>query len=413
MHASSLICLPRPFQNLSLRPKTHLFLNFAHFCTLKDAHAYIAWSWKTTLIMWIFLRRWYQTSNTSGPWGLKSRQGRRSVFDIWGMIWWRVSANCALARTGGVWGGLCPLRSWKMLYFCNWNRAIWWIGLLLGANLEQAIFSLKKTQFFGPDGPKFCILREIVGKMLLESFRKTANFRAESVDFVWIYVKIGLSQSIVNFSQHWGDDYIGHPPFSNGLFQIIMNHPLWRTSEFRTFFSPFFIGISYLFRQCSWNFWLLFAAGLGNSDTFLIWFLEFHTISSYFQFEMREGRYRGHWNSRHLWSCLYSGFLYLFPLTYSGRYRGHWNSIQFCIQVIVWFWMLLKTRQYNQHDTGREKLLCEYELMKTKHQIYSKNEFWVNVTNACNPKSAHILAQEIRGRPTGNFFFLVHCQTTV
>ena len=121
----------------------------------------------------------------------------------------------------------------------------------------------------------------------------------------------------------------------------------------------------YFFRQCSWNSWLLFATGLGNSDTFLIWFLEFHTISSYFQFGMREGRYRGHWNSRHFWSCLCSGFLYLFPLTYSGRYRGHWNSIQFCIHVIVWFWMLLKTRQYNQHDTGREKLLCEYGLMKT------------------------------------------------
>ena len=151
-----------------------------------------------------------------------------------------------------------------------------------------------------------------------------------------------------------------------------MNLPLWRTSEFHTFFSPFCIGIHTFFG----NFAL-------ESILFSAMFLEFLTfvchrfgkfrhfsdmnfgISYYFQFGMREGRYRGHWNSRHFWSCLYSGFLYLFPLTYSGRYRGHWNSIQFCIHVIVWFWMLLKTRQYNQHDTGREKLLCEYELMKT------------------------------------------------
>ena len=29
--------------------------------------AYIALSWKTTLITWIFLRGWYPTSDTSGP----------------------------------------------------------------------------------------------------------------------------------------------------------------------------------------------------------------------------------------------------------------------------------------------------------------------------------------------------------
>ena len=113
----------------------------------------------------------------------------------------------------------------------------------------------------------------------------------------------------------------------------------------------------YLFRQFCIGIHTFFGNVLGIPDFCLpqVWeiqtlfwydFLEFHTISSYFQFGMREGRYRGHWNSRHFWSCLYSGFLYLFPLTYSGRYRGHWNSIQFCIHVIVWFWMLLKTRQY-------------------------------------------------------------------
>ena len=138
----------------------------------------------------------------------------------------------------------------------------------------------------------------------------------------------------------------------NGLFQIIMNHPLWRTSEFHTFFSPFCIGIHTFFG----NFAL-------ESILFSAMFLEFLTfvcrrfgkfrhfsdmifgISYYFQlFPVWNERgtslthrkeYRGHWNSRHFWSCLYSGFVYLFPLTYSGRYRGHWNSIQFCIHVIV------------------------------------------------------------------------------
>ena len=38
------------------------------------------------------------------------------------------------------------------------------------ANLEQAI-GKKKTQFFGPDGPKFCILRESFDKTLLKSLK--------------------------------------------------------------------------------------------------------------------------------------------------------------------------------------------------------------------------------------------------
>ena len=36
----------------------------------------------------------------------------------------------------GVWG-MCPLRSLEILYFWNWNNAIWWI--LLGANLQQGM----------------------------------------------------------------------------------------------------------------------------------------------------------------------------------------------------------------------------------------------------------------------------------
>ena len=53
LHAFFLICPSCPFQNLSLWPKTHQVSNFAHFCTPKRC-AYIAWSWKTTLITWFF-----------------------------------------------------------------------------------------------------------------------------------------------------------------------------------------------------------------------------------------------------------------------------------------------------------------------------------------------------------------------
>ena len=87
------------------------------------------------------------------------QQGRRSVFDM-GVIWWHDSANCALARTG------ISLRSWKILHFCNRNRAILWI--VLGANLEQAI---GKNQFFGPDGPNLASWEKSFDKMLVESLR--------------------------------------------------------------------------------------------------------------------------------------------------------------------------------------------------------------------------------------------------
>ena len=51
-----------------MRPKTHPFFASLHvFAPLNDVRAYIAWSWKTTLITWIFLRGWYPTSNTSAP----------------------------------------------------------------------------------------------------------------------------------------------------------------------------------------------------------------------------------------------------------------------------------------------------------------------------------------------------------
>ena len=56
-----------PFQNLSIWPKTYPFFQFCTFLHPNDVRAYIALSWKTTLITWIFLRGWYPTSDTSGP----------------------------------------------------------------------------------------------------------------------------------------------------------------------------------------------------------------------------------------------------------------------------------------------------------------------------------------------------------
>ena len=60
LHAFFLICLSCPFQNLSIWPKTHFFFSILHvFAPLNDVGAYIAWSWKTILITWIFGRAWY------------------------------------------------------------------------------------------------------------------------------------------------------------------------------------------------------------------------------------------------------------------------------------------------------------------------------------------------------------------
>ena len=61
-----LICPPCPFQNLSIWPKTHPFPQFCtFFALLNDVRAYIVWSWKTTLIT--FFRGRYPTSNASAP----------------------------------------------------------------------------------------------------------------------------------------------------------------------------------------------------------------------------------------------------------------------------------------------------------------------------------------------------------
>ena len=48
--------------------KNTLFFPLLHvFASLNDVHTFIAWSWKTTRITWIFVRGWYPTSYTSAP----------------------------------------------------------------------------------------------------------------------------------------------------------------------------------------------------------------------------------------------------------------------------------------------------------------------------------------------------------
>ena len=62
-HVLSKICL--------YDQKTHLFFPILHvFAPLNDVRAYSAWSWKTTLITWIFGRAWYPPWHSNGPpWG--------------------------------------------------------------------------------------------------------------------------------------------------------------------------------------------------------------------------------------------------------------------------------------------------------------------------------------------------------
>ena len=68
LHAFFLIFPSCPFQNMSVWQKNTPFPPILHvFAPLNDVRAYIARSWKTTLITWIFWRGWYPTSNTSAP----------------------------------------------------------------------------------------------------------------------------------------------------------------------------------------------------------------------------------------------------------------------------------------------------------------------------------------------------------
>ena len=60
----SVMSIPK-FVNITKNIPFFLILHV--FAPLNDVRAYIAWSWKTTLITWIFLRGWYPTSDTNGP----------------------------------------------------------------------------------------------------------------------------------------------------------------------------------------------------------------------------------------------------------------------------------------------------------------------------------------------------------
>ena len=68
LNAFFLICLSCSFQNLYIWPKIHLFFPILHiFAPLNNVRAYSAWSWKTTLITWIFGRAWYPPWHSSAP----------------------------------------------------------------------------------------------------------------------------------------------------------------------------------------------------------------------------------------------------------------------------------------------------------------------------------------------------------
>ena len=99
-----------------------------------------------------------------------------------------------------------PLRSWIILYFWKWNCVIWWI--LLGTNLEQMMS--KKRQVFGPDWSKFCILREILDRILLKSLKISPSIELNLLILTELFVKVYVKKMLTMW-----DDYIGHPPLSN------------------------------------------------------------------------------------------------------------------------------------------------------------------------------------------------------
>ena len=70
------------------------------------------------------------------------------------------SLTFASACTGGCLRGMCPLRSWKISYFCNWNCAIWLI--LSGNNLEQVMS--KKHSSLGLTDQNFVFWEKILIK---------------------------------------------------------------------------------------------------------------------------------------------------------------------------------------------------------------------------------------------------------
>ena len=89
LHAYFLICLSCSFQNFSIWPKTHPFFPILHvFTPLNDVRAYSAWSWKTTLITWIFGRAWYPPLTFEWPPRAAGVEIRQALWPIPLKIWW-------------------------------------------------------------------------------------------------------------------------------------------------------------------------------------------------------------------------------------------------------------------------------------------------------------------------------------
>ena len=85
-----LICPSCHFQNLSMWPKTHPFFPILHvFAPLNDVRAYIAWSWKTTLITWICGQAWYPSWHSSAPPPPPRAQLQYVVFTAWKLTHFR------------------------------------------------------------------------------------------------------------------------------------------------------------------------------------------------------------------------------------------------------------------------------------------------------------------------------------
>ena len=82
LHAFFLICPPCHFQNFSIWLKTHPFFPILHvFALLNDIRAYIAWSWKTTLITFFFEDDIQLQIQVSPPQGHASRVTKRPYPD--------------------------------------------------------------------------------------------------------------------------------------------------------------------------------------------------------------------------------------------------------------------------------------------------------------------------------------------
>ena len=84
LHAFFLICPSCPLQNLSIWPKTHPFFPILHvFAPLNDVRAYSVWSWKPTLITWIFGWAWYPLDIRVAP-----PPGKKHIFHLrWSSQW--------------------------------------------------------------------------------------------------------------------------------------------------------------------------------------------------------------------------------------------------------------------------------------------------------------------------------------